>query len=179
MVDLAMSGRAASRFAYAAVGLFAVGIALGIATDPPETFVGAPPASVVATTLALILYHLAMLPVIAAVPSPTWARGSGFAWVVVDNVLEMMSLFGEGAELVVPMRWGVHLATATWIIGAAWSHRGAVRLVGAVLTVVLVGISLAGPFIADPEVVPQTLGPGAVLFMVWIVLVGGRLRTSA
>jgi hypothetical protein len=169
----------ATRFAYAAAAFFVVGLAASIALRPPEGFAGAPPLSVVLTTVAFLLYHLAMLPVIAALPAPSWARGSGFAWVVFDNVLEMMSLFGEGAELVVPLRWGVHLATATWILGASWVQRGAFRWVGLLVAVALTGVTLAGPFMADRAAVPQTLGPAALLFIVWIVMAGIRLGQSA
>lgn len=168
----------ASRFAYAAAALFAVALAASIALRPPEGFEGTPPLSVVVTTVAFVLYHLAMLPVIAALPAPAWAKGSGFAWVAFDNVLEMMSLFGQGAELVVPLRWGIHLATATWIFGASWAQQGAFRWVGLVVVIALTGVTLAGPFIADREMVPQTLGPAALLFIAWIVMAGLRLARS-
>jgi hypothetical protein len=173
-----MKNTIASRFAYAAAAFFVVGLVVSIGMRPPEGFEGAPPLSVVLTTVAFLIYHLAMLPVIAALPSPAWAKASGFAWVVVDNVLEMVSLFGEGAELIVPMRWGIHLATATWILGASWTQAGAFRWVGVLVTLAMTGITFAGPFIADRAAVPQTLGPAALLFIVWIVMAGRQLGKS-
>jgi hypothetical protein len=165
----------ASRFAYIAVVFIAVGLGASIALRPPEEFAEAPLLSVVVTTTAFLLFNLAMLPVIAALPSPAWARTSGFAWVVVDNVLELMSLFDEGADLIIPMRWGIHLATATWILGASWAQRGALRWVGVIVALALTAVSLAGPFIADRAAVVQSLGPAALLFIVWIVIAGVRL----
>ena len=172
-----MKDSIASKFAYAAAAFFFVGLIVSIGMRPPEGFEGVPPLSVVLTTVAFLIYHLAMLPVIAALPSPSWAKGSGFAWIVVDNMLNMLSFFGEGSEFVTPLRWGVHLATATWILGASWSQRGAFRWVGVLVTLALSGITLVGPFL-NRESVPQSLGPAALLFIVWIVMAGRQLGRS-
>jgi len=169
---------AASRFAYGAAALFGVALATSIALRPPEGFEGAPPLSVVVTTLAFVLYHLALLPVIAALPGPAWAKASGFAWIAFDNVLEVLALFGEGADLVVPLRWGIHLAMATWILGASGAQWGALRWIGFGVALAVTGVTFAGPFLPDRALVPQTLGPAALLFIVWIALAGFRLART-
>src|SRR6266705_3366109 len=100
----------ASRFAYAAVAFFVVGMALVITQSPPATYSGTPPALIIVVTLAFTVFHLSLLPVVAAVEAPSWAKGSGYAWIVTDNVLVFMHYFGVGPDLVTPMRMGVHLA---------------------------------------------------------------------
>lgn len=167
-----------STFAYAATFFFAVGVIASIILKAPSGFEGAPPFSVVLISGLFILYHFAMLPIIASLPAPSWAKSSGFAWIMFDNVLEMAALFGVGAGILIPMRWGVHLATATWIIGASWEGRGAFRWVGVLTTLTLLTITFAGPFIADRAMVPQMLGPGAIVFMIWIVMAGRKMAKS-
>jgi hypothetical protein len=50
-------------------------------------------------------------------------------------------------ELVTPMRWGLHLATATWIFGTSWMAYGAMRWVGWLAVLAFLGASFAGPFV--------------------------------
>jgi hypothetical protein len=168
-----MSNRA-SKYAYAAIVLFVIGMTLAITQHPPSSFVGPPPAIVVAVTLAFVGFHLCSFPVIAALDAPGWAKGSGYAWIVVDNVICFMSYFGVGVELVIPMRWGVHLALATWVFHASASAAGAIRIVGLLAALALFGASFAGPFVGR-ETAGQTLGPGALLLVIWYVLVGMRI----
>ena len=40
--------------------------------------------------------------------------------------VQNMSYFGVGPELIIPMRFGVHLAAATWIFGASGATRARV-----------------------------------------------------
>src|SRR5581483_11419449 len=124
--------------------LFASAMALIITGNPPASYVGNPPAIIVLVAVLFSLFHLSMLPVIAALDAPSWAKGSGYGWVVADNMIVFMSYFGVGAELTTPMRWGVHLATATWISAASWRARGAMRWVGAAAGAAFLGASYAG-----------------------------------
>lgn len=122
-------GLSPAKFAYAAVAFFVIGMAVTITQAPPATFAGAPPPVVVVMAVAFTAFHLSLLPVVAGLDAPAWAKGSGYAWIVVDNVLVFMSYFGVGGDLVTPMRWGVHLATATWIAGASSRAPGAMKWV--------------------------------------------------
>src|SRR5262245_2563434 len=100
----------ASKCAYAAIAFFVVGMALLITNPLPAAFSGPPPPVLVVTLFAFTAFHLAMLPVIAALDAPAWAKASGYGWVVVDNTVSFLSYFGVGGDLVLPMRWGIHLA---------------------------------------------------------------------
>ena len=165
---------AVSKFAYLAALLFVIGMALVITQQPPSSFPGSPPPLVVAVTLAFTLFHLSLLPIVAALDAPAWAKGSGYAWIVVDNVIVFVSYFGVGSELVIPMRWGVHLAAATWIFGASWSAAGGLKAVGSLTAVAFVAASFAGPFVGRAAA-GQTLGPAGLLLVGWLVMVGRQL----
>ena len=170
-----MKDTVASKFAYAAAASFIAGMVVIFTMGLPE-FEGQPPLPINLFTAFGLIFHLAMLPVIAALPSPAWAKASGFTWVVADNMLVMLTYYGAGADIVPPLRMGVHLATVTWIFGASMAHQGAFRWVGFLTVLAMAGISLIGPFLGDA--VTQASGPGALLLFVWIILAGVRLGKS-
>lgn len=165
----------ASKFAYAATVFFTAGMVVIFTMGLPE-FEGQPPLPINLFTAFGLIFHLAMLPVIAALPAPSWAKASGFAWVVVDNMLVLLSFYGAAAELISPLRMGIHLATATWIFGASMSHVGALRWIGFLVVIAMAGVSLIGPFLGDSVV--QASGPGALLLIIWIVMIGNQLGKS-
>lgn len=170
--------KAAAKYAYAAIALFVIGMVLAITQNPPASFSGRPPTVVVAMTLAFVGFHLSLLPVVSALDAPGWAKGSGYAWIVVDNVINFMSYFGVGAELIVPMRWGVHLGAVTWIFGASAEAGGAIRIVGWLATLAFAGASFAGPFVGVVNA-GRTLGPAGLLLVTWLAMVGMKLRGRA
>lgn len=170
-----MKDTIASKFAYVAAFFFAAGMAVIFTMGLPE-FEGQPPLSINLFTFFGLIFHLAMLPVIAALPSATWAKASGFTWVVVDNMLVLLSYYGAGADVVPPLRMGIHLATATWIFGASLTQGGAFRWVGFLTIIAMAGVSLVGPFLGDA--VTQAAGPGALLLITWTIMAGIRLGKS-
>jgi len=171
------SSSVAARCAFAAAALFVASMTLLITQQPPTTFSGAPPPIVVAVSAGFTLFHLSLLPVVAALLAPEWARGSGYAWIVVDNVIVFMSYFGVGADLVTPMRMGVHLAAASWLFGASGAARGAFRWVGWGGAAAFIVVSAVAPMVGSAQA-NQMLGPAGVLLVAWLVMAGGRLRTS-
>jgi hypothetical protein len=170
--------KSAAKYSYAAIVLFVIGMAIAITQHPPMVFVGRPPTIVVALTLAFVGFHLCLLPVVSALDAPGWAKGSGYAWIVVDNVICFMTYFGVGVELIIPMRWGVHLAAATWIFGASAAAGGALRVVGWITTLAFVAASFAGPFVGIANA-GQTLGPAGLLLVTWLAMVGMKLKDRA
>lgn len=165
----------ASKFAYSSAAFFTAGMVVIFTMGLPE-FEGQPPLPINLFTLFALIFHLAMLPVIAALPAPSWAKASGFTWVVVDNMLVLLSFYNTSTELISPLRMGVHLATATWIFGASATHDGALRWVGFLVVIAMAGVSLIGPFLGSS--VMQASGPGALLLIIWIVMAGNQLGKS-
>ncbi len=170
-----MKNSIASKFAYLAALAFIAAIITSSVLLPPETYTGQPPLSVILSVSFFIIFHLAMLPVISALRAPDWAKTSGIIWVAIDNMLEMMSFFGVAGELIIPMRWGIHLATATWLIGVGLEHRGFFRIFSFIVAALLIAVTLAGPFL-ERSAVAQTLGAAGVPFIIWIFTAGFKLN---
>ena len=171
-----MKDTVASKFAYVAAFFFVAGMAVIFTMGLPE-FEGQPPLSRILFTAFALTFQLAMLPVIAALPAPAWARASGFTWVVMDIMLVMLSYYGKGSDIVEPLRMGVHLATATWIFGVSMGQEGAFRWVGFLIVPASAGVSLIGPFLSGDAVL-QASGPGVLLLIAWIIMAGSRLGKS-
>src|SRR6188474_351044 len=105
----------ASKCAYAAAAFFVLGMAVIISQAPPSSYSAAPPLAIIVAACLFLAFHLSLLPVVAALDAPDWAKASGYIWIAIDNVLTMTTYYGVGGELVTPMRMGIHLAAATWI----------------------------------------------------------------
>jgi hypothetical protein len=170
-----MKGTVASRFAYAAALFFIFGMVI-IITGVQNEFEGSPPPSVIAYVFVGLMFHFALLPVITALPAPSWAKGSGYAWVVVDNMLLMLTLYSTGVEIIDPLRWGIHLATATWIFGASLNQQGLSRWIGFIVAFGMTGASLGGAF--DESAISLLMGVAGPALIVWLIIAGVRLGKS-
>ena len=171
-----MKDKLASKFAYTGAIFFIAGLVVLISTNSIDNYVGSPPINMTLVALFGLIFHLAMLPVIAALPSPSWAKASGFAWVVTDNILVMLSFSGQGGDINLPLRWGVFIALATWIFGASWAQNGAFRWVGLLVAIALVGGSVGGPFAG--EAAEKLIVPSGPFLVAWIIMAGARLAKS-
>jgi hypothetical protein len=170
-----MKDKVASKFAYAAVLFFISGMVFVI-LGVQDQFDGPPSPNIIGYVLSGLIFHMAMLPVISALPAPSWAKGSGYAWIVADNMLLMLTFYGNGMEIVPPLRWGVHLATATWIFGAGLNQQGVSRWLGFLAALGLTGASLSGAF--DESAVQLLLRPAGLCLIVWLIMAGVRLGKS-
>jgi len=171
-----MKDKVASKFAYTGAVFFVATLVVIIVMGLPDKFEGSPPLNETLFALFGLIFHLAMLPVIAALPSPSWAKASGFAWVVTDNMLIMLSFSGHGGDINLPLRWGVFIALTTWIFGASWTQSGAFRWVGLVVAIALLGASLGGPFAG--EAAEKLIMPSGPFLAAWIIMAGVRLAKS-
>lgn len=163
--------RFASWSAYAAAALFAAMFAsFGLPSTPAFDELKA----------ALgVLSHAALLPVIAALAAPAWARTGGYAWALGDIVLNVATLntIGLPAEtqaLVMGLRYGLHVCAAVWLLAAAAAARGLVRAASAALALALGGFSFVAPFVP-----PAALYPVMVLLVGWLVVLGRALGKGA
>ena len=171
-----MKDKTASKFAYIGAIFFIVSLIVLISTGSLDAFEGSPPMGVTLFSLFGVIFHLAMLPVIAALPSPSWAKASGFAWVVTENMLVMLSFSGHESDINLPLRWGVFIALSTWVFGASWGQEGVFRWVGLLVAVALVGASLGGPFAG--EAAEKLIVPSGPFLIAWIIMAGARLAKS-
>jgi hypothetical protein len=172
----------ASKFAYAAVVFLVAGMALiimatNLGINLVGSYEGTPPSSVVLFMLIGLLYHLTLLPVIAALPAPAWARASGYTWIIVENILVMLVYYGAVGEIGEALRMGLFVALATWIYGASTVQQGAFRWVGLLVVLALAGAALISPFVdATGGFQPST--PSMLLLIAWLIMAGRQLGLS-
>jgi hypothetical protein len=112
--------------------------------------------------------HLLLFPVVGALPAPRWARAAGYGWLVIDIATDIMQINGVDKSIYLSLRYGGHISAALWIASASWQAKGAMRIVGWLLTLDLFIYS----FIAFIPFTFVVLFPSLVLLPVWFVLVG-------
>jgi hypothetical protein len=170
-----MKDTVASKFAYAAAFFFILGMIVVIGLGIQNEFEGSPPPRVIAYVFAGLAFHFALLPVISALPAPFWAKASGYVWVVVDNMILMLTLYSTSAEIIDPLRWGIHLATATWVFGASLTQHSFSRWAGFIVALGMSGASLGGGFNESARLLLRAAGP---FMVIWLILAGIRLGKS-
>jgi hypothetical protein len=122
-------------------------------------------------TIAAVVAHLALIPVVIALPAPTWAKIGGYTLAVVDTILFVAALHGLPETVINPFRYGAHVAAALWPLGVALTSAGFIRIPGYALASAYAGIPLLGALIptsANFIVVP--------LFLIWLGAVAWKLR---
>ncbi|MGW5640882.1 hypothetical protein ACWEWQ_40175, partial [Streptomyces sp. NPDC003832] len=90
-----------------------------------------------------ILFHLAILFVVARLPAPEWARAAGYGWLTLDILSAVMTINEVPHEIAWSVRLGGHVLAGVWFITTSLlaAPRG-VRVVGVVLGAWLIGGSL-------------------------------------
>jgi hypothetical protein len=74
--------------------------------------------------LLAVAEHLILFPVVATLPAPTWARASGYGWLVLDMATDIMQLNGVVKLTYLALRYGANLAAALcWIVSASWQAK--------------------------------------------------------
>lgn len=126
-----------------------------------------------ALALLAVAEHLILLPVIAALPVPKWARAVGYGWLVLDVATDIMQLNGVVKLTYLSLRYGANIAAALWIASASWQTRGVPRVIGVIVALDLAVYS----FIAFIPFTFLVLIPSLILLPVWFALIG-RLLTQ-
>jgi hypothetical protein len=124
-----------------------------------------------ALALLAVAEHLILLPVIAALPAPGWARAVGYGWLVLDIATDIMQLNGVDKLTYLGLRYGANVAAAIWIASASWQGKGAMRVIGVIAALDIALYS----FIAFIPFTFLVLVPSLVLLPLWLVLVGRRI----
>jgi hypothetical protein len=125
------------------------------------------------TSWSAVLSHLSLLPVVAALPAPAWARVGGYTWAVFDTILAIATLHGVPIASITPWRLGLHVAAAIWPLGAALTNTGAVRWAGFLLSGALGVVPLLGPSLP-----PEAMMIAVPFIFLWLGVVGWKLKKS-
>jgi hypothetical protein len=160
----------AARAAYAGAAMFVVLLVLFsmLGAGPPST------PMLIVTGVIGAAAHLVLMPVVAAMPAPQWARAAGYGWLVIDTMLNVASVNGLDPGIAGALRLGGHASSALWMATASHHSRGAVRAIGWPLAIVLAVHAFGSPWMPAWVVFPPF-----VTIPAWLVLIGRSLTRQA
>ena len=98
-----------------------------------------------------VVYHIALAPVIEALPAPEFVKVAGYFWIFCDSLIDVASINGLGEENVWALRMGVHIPASIWIIGSSLGMTTVPLTVGLVLGILLAIHAVVGPKIPDSK----------------------------
>ncbi|MGC3992841.1 MAG: hypothetical protein QM779_01705 [Propionicimonas sp.] len=124
------------------------------------------------TRLLGVGYHLLLLPAVAALPAPAWATAAGFAWMLLDVVLDGAELAGSTIDAR-PLRDGVHLLACVWLVCAGWTAGPVPGVIGTALA--LAFLARFGLDATRRPVPPRLLTVNALLNVAWMLAIAAVL----
>lgn len=160
-----------ARASYSATFLFAIHLVTYFIPALRDVTTSSSMIGAEALALLAVAEHLILLPVIAALPAPPWARAVGYGWLVLDMATDIMQLNGVLKVTYLALRYGANVAAALWIASASWQAKGAIRVIGVIVALDLAVYS----FIAFIPFTFLLLLPSLVLLPLWFWLVGRSL----
>ncbi|PZP26949.1 MAG: hypothetical protein DI603_23130 [Roseateles depolymerans] len=98
-----------------------------------------------------IVYHIALAPVVQALPAPEFVRMAGYCWIFSDALIDVASINGMSEENVWALRMGVHIPASIWIAGSSLHMTAVPRSLGLVLGTMLALHAVVGPKIPDSK----------------------------
>ncbi|WP_424812769.1 hypothetical protein [Roseococcus sp. YIM B11640] len=126
-----------------------------------------------------LLYHLALVPVVALLPGGSEIRFAGYLWLFCDAMVDLASINGVGHQGTWAARMCVHLPASVWIAGASFGMAGAARFIGVPLGAGLFLHALLGPRIKHTK---QVLGvfvfPGMIAWLLSVACGLGAFPTT-
>jgi hypothetical protein len=98
-----------------------------------------------------IVYHIALAPVVQALPAPEFVRMAGYFWIFGDALIDVASINGMNEDNVWALRMGVHIPASIWIVGTSLGMPTLPQYLGMVLGVLLALHAVVGPRIPDSK----------------------------
>lgn len=98
-----------------------------------------------------IVYHIALAPVVQALPAPEFVKMAGYVWIFCDALIDVASINGMSEKNVWAMRMGVHIPASIWIIGSSLEMVNSSLIVGLILGSLLAIHAIVGPKIPDSK----------------------------
>lgn len=125
--------------------------------------------------IAGLVYHLALIPLVAHLPGGPEVKFAGYLWLYMDALVDILSINHIGEKTVWAMRMGVHLFAAVWICGVSWGLGGAALWIGLPLGLLL---AVHAIFLADVKNSRAILGIGVVPTMsAWLIALAYHFLT--
>ncbi|MET3709597.1 hypothetical protein ABIC65_000277 [Sphingomonas trueperi] len=121
-----------------------------------------------------LVYHIALAPVVQALPAPEFVRIAGYVWIFCDALIDVASINEMGDRQVWALRMGVHIPASIWIIGTSLQMPAFRLAVGVVLGGLLALHAVAGP--ALPGAKTKLFIFVLPAMTTWLCLIGLRVR---
>lgn len=110
-----------------------------------------------------ILFHLCLLPLVAKLPAPEWARAGAYGWLVLDVTTGVMTMNHVPAEIALYLRFGGHIFAGIWIVTASLPGSLPVRITGVLGGGIMFLFSFVTRFLPL-----QALAPASPLILLWL-----------
>jgi hypothetical protein len=98
-----------------------------------------------------IVYHIALAPVVHALPALEFVRMAGYFWIFADALIDVASINGMSEDNVWALRMGVHIPASIWIVGTSLWMPTLAQYLGMVLGVLLALHAVVGPRIPNSK----------------------------
>jgi hypothetical protein len=98
-----------------------------------------------------LIYHIALAPVVQALPAPEFVRMAGYVWIFCDALIDVSSINSMGERDVWALRMGVHIPASIWIIGSSLQMPAATLAVGVTLGGLLALHAILGPLLSNSK----------------------------
>lgn len=98
-----------------------------------------------------LVYHIALAPVVQALPAPEFVRIAGYVWIFCDALIDVASINDMGEREIWSLRMGVHIPASIWIIGSSLQMPMLSLAVGVVLGGLLALHAIVGPALPDAK----------------------------
>lgn len=121
-----------------------------------------------------VLFHLAIMFIVARMPAPAWAKAAGFGWLTLDVLSAIMTINEIPHDIAWAVRLGGHVMAGMWFITTSLlAPPKSIRVVGVILGSWLALYSFLG------NVLPQEfLFPGGILVPVWFLLLAWKYQPT-
>ncbi|MFT9008240.1 MAG: hypothetical protein ABF489_08580 [Bifidobacterium sp.] len=121
-----------------------------------------------------VTYHLLLLPLVSAAPSPQWATMAGMFWMLADAALDAATFTGLDRSIAGRIREGLHVCACVWIVATAVSVGNVLLIIGPLFSFALIGRMFVNAYRGSAP--SWLLHLDAVLNVVWIVALAYVLR---
>ncbi|MFE6365703.1 hypothetical protein ACFVP3_37680 [Streptomyces sp. NPDC057806] len=117
-----------------------------------------------------ILFHLAIMFVVARLPAPEWARAAGYGWLTLDVLSAVLTINELPHDIAWAVRLGGHVPAGMWFVTTSLlAAPRSIRVTGVVLGSWLALYSLLGNVLSE-----EFLYPGGLLVPVWFILLAWK-----
>lgn len=123
------------------------------------------PDNIVLVAVVAVAFHIVLFPVVAALPSTSWARAAGYGWLILDIAANIMYINGIEEPTCTALRYGAHIPAIIWIFVSSFHCNRMMQIAGLPLCIIMGSYSFIAPWAPS-----WMLYPAMVLLVIWLLL---------